>query len=72
MGKRGLRELMTAYERMILQQTLVRNGNSKDATARALGITRRALDKKLLAHGIGQPRYARQLPIGRVDDDREG
>lgn len=71
MAQRNLKELMQAYEKMILEQTLARNGGDRDATAGLLGISRRALDKKLLRHRIGSPRFAQALPIGRVDDDRE-
>jgi DNA-binding NtrC family response regulator len=69
---KSLRELVAAYERMVVSQTLLRNGGDKGKTAVALGVTRRGLDKLLIRHRLTKPRYTRPIPIGRVDDDREG
>jgi DNA-binding NtrC family response regulator len=57
---------------MIVQQTLQRNGGDKRRTAIALGVTRRGLDKLLGRHRLTKPRFTRAIPIGRVDDEREG
>ena len=52
--KRGtLREMMDAVERHILLETLEQHGQNKTSAARALGITREGLHKKLRQLGIG-------------------
>lgn len=71
MKGKGLRDLLREYERMIIMRTLAANGNDKAKTASALRMTRRALDKALERHRLVKRRYARPLPIGRTDDDRE-
>lgn len=76
MRGKTLKELVYDYVRMVVAQTLARNGGDKGATARALGLTRRAFDKLLDRYRMSKPRFARPLPIvrvvGRVDDEREG
>lgn len=62
MGK-SLAELMRDYERLIVLQTLQRNGNDRPKAAAALKITRRGLDKILSRNNISKRRYTRPLPI---------
>jgi Nif-specific regulatory protein len=47
-----LREMMDRVEKRILAQTLVAHGNNKTAAAKALGITREGLHKKLKGLGM--------------------
>lgn len=58
-----LRELMSVYERTIIQSTLARNNGNRDTTAEVLGITRRALEKILKRHHLVRSRYSKPLPI---------
>jgi Nif-specific regulatory protein len=47
-----LREMMDRIEKRILAQTLTAHGNNKTAAAKALGITREGLHKKLKGFGM--------------------
>lgn len=69
----SLKELMRAYEKSIVTQTLRANKGDKALTARALDISPRFLNKILERHGLIRPRFVRPLPIpvARTDDDRE-
>lgn len=69
---KSLKELVSEYEKMIVSKTLTANGFDRDQTAKALRIGRRTLDKILERHRLVRPRFARALPIGRTDDEREG
>jgi transcriptional regulator with GAF, ATPase, and Fis domain len=51
-GNGTLREMMDRVERRILAQTLVSHGNNKTSAAKALGITREGLHKKLKSLGM--------------------
>ena len=42
-----LKDMLDTVERKLIQDALVRHGNNKTATAKALGITREGLHKKL-------------------------
>jgi DNA-binding NtrC family response regulator len=48
----GLREIMGRFEAWVLRRALEQHGGRRIATARALGITREALYKKLRRHGM--------------------
>jgi transcriptional regulator with GAF, ATPase, and Fis domain len=48
----SLREMMDRVEKRILIQTLAAHGNNKTAAAKALGITREGLHKKLKGFGL--------------------
>ena len=62
MGK-SLKELVRAYERMIIERTLAANGYDRAKAATALGLTMRGLEKALSRHGLAKVRYARRLPF---------
>jgi Nif-specific regulatory protein len=47
-----LREMMDRVEKRILARTLTAHGNNKTAAAKALGITREGLHKKLKGLGM--------------------
>ncbi len=47
-----LKERMEQVERWILKETLAEHGNNKTRAAKALGITREGLHKKLTRHGL--------------------
>jgi transcriptional regulator with GAF, ATPase, and Fis domain len=51
-GSGTLREMMDRIEKRILAKTLTAHGNNKTAAARALGITREGLHKKLKGFGM--------------------
>jgi transcriptional regulator with GAF, ATPase, and Fis domain len=51
-GSGTLREMMDRIEKRILARTLTTHGNNKTAAARALGITREGLHKKLKGFGM--------------------
>ena len=51
-GSGTLREMMDRVERRILLRTLASHGNNKTAAAKALGITREGLHKKLKSLGL--------------------
>ena len=50
--KGTLKEMMDQLERWLLIESLREHGNNKTAAAKALGITREGLHKKLRAHGL--------------------
>lgn len=50
--KGTLREMMDSVEKYLLLETLREHGQNKTAAAKALGITREGLHKKLRQHGI--------------------
>lgn len=60
---KNLLQLVTEYERMIVERTLIANGRNRKKTAQALGITQRGLEKLLARHGLARIRYARRLPF---------
>ncbi len=47
-----LKEMVAAFEAEVLRRAIEEHGGNKSAAARALGITREGLYKKLKAHGI--------------------
>jgi Nif-specific regulatory protein len=51
-GSGTLREMMDRVEKRILARTLVVHGNNKTSAAKALGITREGLHKKLKGLGM--------------------
>jgi Nif-specific regulatory protein len=51
-GAGSLREMMDRVERRILSRTLAAHGNNKTSAAKALGITREGLHKKLKSLGM--------------------
>jgi DNA-binding NtrC family response regulator len=51
-GGEPLRVTLARVEALVLQRSLVRHGGSRTDTARALGITREGLHKKMRRLGI--------------------
>lgn len=66
-----LKQLMREHERVIVTQTLARNGGSYDRTAQVLGVTRRALDKILERHRLSKRRFTKPLPIPAQGKNKE-
>lgn len=54
--RKTLRILVREYERLIVTQTLSRNGDNRRRTAEALGISLRGLEKILARHGLSARR----------------
>ncbi len=52
---RPLRERVDAYERHIIETEYVLHGRNQTRTAKALGLSRRALIYKLEKHGLKTP-----------------
>ncbi|MCS6796939.1 MAG: sigma 54-interacting transcriptional regulator [Myxococcota bacterium] len=52
-GRGTLRERVEQFEKRVLIEALQEHGHNKTATARALGITREGLHKKLKSYGLG-------------------
>lgn len=51
-----LKEEMDAYEKKIIENTLIRFGGSKTKTLNALGLSKRTFYRKLAYHGLTQPK----------------
>lgn len=66
-----LRQLLRDYEKMVVTKTLQTNGNDKEITAKALGISVRALNKILERHGLVRARFVKPLPIPVYDGSND-